>query len=234
MENAVHVVIYGDSIMRAMVPDKNFHYHSLIGGFLEKVSAGFGLQIKNRSRFGSTIERGFELLRRDLSKGTNCRYALLEYGGNDCNFDWHRVAEDPEGVHNPHTGLQSFTQILEEMAGALAGAGVQPVLMTLPPLDAQRYLDFIGRDGTDKGRILHWLGDVQMIYRFHEMYSGAIARLAQSKRIPLVDVRSRFLDKHNYRTLISEDGIHPSATGYALICSAFESFLRERTGALPA
>ena len=38
--------------------------------------------------------------------------------------------------------------------------------MSLPPLDAQRYLNFIGRLGNDTTRILHWLGNVNRIYRY--------------------------------------------------------------------
>ena len=89
--------------------------------------------------------------------------------------------------------------------------------MSLPPLDAQRYLDFIGRLGSDTGRILRWLGDVQMIYRYQEMYSAAVSQLAARLDLPLIDVRSRFLARRDYTELIARDGIHLTQTGYELI-----------------
>ena len=89
--------------------------------------------------------------------------------------------------------------------------------MTLPPLDAQRYLDFIGRLGSDKAAVLHWLGDVQMIYRWQEMYSSAISQLAGRLGLPLADVRSRFLSRRDYQSLIARDGIHLTEAGYSLV-----------------
>ena len=103
------------------------------------------------------------------------------------------------------------------MAQSLLSAGVQPILMTLPPLDAQRYLDFIGRLGSDKSAVLHWLGDVQMIYRWQELYSSAVAQLAARLGLPLADVRSRFLSRRDYQNLIARDGIHLTEAGYGLV-----------------
>ena len=65
-----------------------------------------------------------------------------------------------------------------------------------------------------------------MIYRYQELYSAAIMKLALRRRFPVVDVRSYFLDKHNYGELISYDGIHPSEAGYALIHRAFDDYLQ--------
>ena len=91
---------------------------------------------------------------------------------------------------------------------------VQPVLMTLPPIDAARYLDFICRGGADKGRILRWLGDCQMIYRYQELYSDTVAQVAAEQAVPLIPVRRAFLWDQNYCRMISADGIHLNMTGY--------------------
>jgi hypothetical protein len=103
------------------------------------------------------------------------------------------------------------------MAQSLLSNGIQPILMTLPPLDAERYLRFIGRLGNDTDAVLHWLGDVQMIYRWQELYSNGVVRLADSLNLPLVDVRSRFLSRRDYRSLIARDGIHLTEAGYGLV-----------------
>ena len=209
--------IYGDSIMKAVVVDENFKYKSLSRSILENLQQQTGLETVNRAHFGYTSEKGQVVLQRDLEKGLDCRFALLEFGGNDCDHNWAEVAADPDGEHLPQTALQTFLDNLRSMAQSLRSHGIQPILMTLPPLDAQRYLDFIGRLGSDKAAVLHWLGDVQMIYRWQEMYSAAISRLAIQLNLPLADVRSRFLSRRDYQSLIARDGIHLTEAGYQLV-----------------
>ena len=209
--------IYGDSIMKAVVVDENFKYKSLSRSILENLQQQTGLETVNRAHFGYTTEKGQVVLQRDLEKGLDCRFALLEFGGNDCDYNWAEVAADPDGEHLPQTALQTFLDNLRSMAQSLLSHGVQPILMTLPPLDAQKYLDFIGRLGSDKAAVLHWLGDVQMIYRWQEMYSAAISRLAIQLNLPLADVRSRFLSRRDYQSLIARDGIHLTEAGYQLV-----------------
>lgn len=227
-EELVTAAVYGDSIMRATVMEESRRYRTTIGDFLERLKAGFGLLVQNRSRFGSTIEKGNRLLEKDIENGLNCDFALLEYGGNDCSFAWEAVAADPAARHEPATLLENFERLLEEMVQKLKAALVVPVLMTLPPIDAERHLKFIGRNETARRNILSWLGDVQMIYRFHELYSWAVARVAQKTESILVDVRSRFLPRHDWRQLVGEDGVHLSEAGYGLVYESFCGFISER------
>ena len=209
--------IYGDSIMKAVVVDENFKYRPVVKPLLERLQQQTGLETVNRAHFGYTSDKGQQILQRDLEKGLDCTYALLEFGGNDCDHNWAEVAAAPDQEHLPHTSLQNFLHNLQSMAQTLLDRGIQPILMTLPPLDAQRYLDFIGRLGSDKNAVLHWLGDVQMIYRWQEMYSAAIAALAARLSLPLADVRSRFLCRRDYGSLIARDGIHLTEAGYGLV-----------------
>lgn len=216
------VCIYGDSIMRGTVPVAFSKYKFTIGEYLDRLAERFPMKILNRARFGAPVTKGAALLKQDLERNIAAKYALLEFGGNDCNFDWAEVSAAPEEEHYPKTSLEDFTNTLASMADALLQAGSQPVLMTLPPIDAEKYLDTIcASSDCRRENILHWLGDTQMIYRFQELYSNAISKLAARKGLPLVDVRSLFLSKRNYKQLISEDGIHPSREGYSIICSAF-------------
>ncbi len=228
MNENLKVTIYGDSIMKATVPDESFRYHFTIKPYLEKLQNMFPVEIRNRAVFGSCIAKGEKQLAVDLDRAEIGDVALLEFGGNDCNFHWNEVAQAPDSEHLPFTTLDSFISTLHKMAKQLVQRGIKPVLMTLPPIDSARYLKFIGRDGTDCRNILKWLGDVNMIYRFHEMYSNAVAKFAFKNDFELVDVRSDFLSKHNYNELISDDGIHPSKKGYDLIFESFSKVLSRR------
>lgn len=226
MALSADVCIYGDSIMRGTIPVAFSKYKFTVGEYLDRLAAVFPLKILNRARFGAPVTKGAALLKQDLERSITARYALLEFGGNDCNFDWAEVARDPDGDHQPRTSLDEFTRTLDAMTDDLIRAGSQPVLMTLPPIDAEKYLDTIcASPGCSREPILRFLGDTQMIYRYQELYSDAVSRLASRKGLPLVDVRSRFLDKRNYKQLISEDGIHPSSEGYSIILSAFQDRL---------
>ncbi len=217
------ITIYGDSIMRGTVPDLDFRYQFRFQSLLDKFLQSCSAIITNRSQFGATISKGLHTVQRDMSRGASPEYALVEYGGNDCNFDWAAISADPDGQYFPETSPEDFLQRLDDITRILKSSGVKPVLMTLPPIDAERYLRFICRNGLSYDRILSWLGDVQMIYRFHELYSNAISKFALGNDIPLIDVRAEFLNKRNLKELISPDGIHPSEKGYDLLRRIFET-----------
>ncbi len=214
--------IYGDSIMKGVFFDSLAgKYRTLPGTLFERFAEKFGLQIKNRSRFGCTISKGARMLDNALQKPEPRDFLLMEYGGNDCDFNWKEVAEQPTAQHNPHTPPAAFEQAYRGMVERVKAMGTRPVAMSLPPIDAEKYFQWITRDGLSKDRILQWLGDVQMIYRFQELYSGIITRIAYEMDCLFVDVRSAFLDKHNYKQLLCEDGIHPNEAGHELIYAAF-------------
>ena len=219
------IQIYGDSIMKAVLVDENYKYHQISSQLLDQLQQETGVTATNRAHFGYTAARGQSVLQRDLDKGLDCQIALLEFGGNDCDHNWLEVAQSPEEEHLPNTPLPKFIDTLKEMALSLRSHGIQPMLMTLPPLDAEKYLGFIGRRGADTKAVLSWLGDVQMIYRWQEMYSGAVALLAARLDLPLLDVRSRFLSRRDYTSLIARDGIHLTQAGYELIYDSFRETL---------
>lgn len=219
------IQIYGDSIMKAVVVDENYKYHPLSKELLAQFSADTGVETVNRAHFGYTSDKGQAILQRDLEKGLDCQAALLEFGGNDCDHNWSEVASAPDADHQPHNSVQDFVENLKSMIASLKRAGVQPILMTLPPLDAQKYLNFIGRLGSNTDAILHWLGDVQMIYRWQELYSNAVTQLATKENLPLVDVRSRLLSRRDYGSMIARDGIHLTEAGYHQVFEEFRNTL---------
>ena len=118
------------------------------------------------------------------------------------------------------------TLVLDKLAAIAVDKGVQPVLMTLPPIDAQRYLDFLCRNGRSKERIMDWLGDTQHIYRHQELYSDTVARLAYETGTPLIGVREMFLGEKRLPGLISADGIHLTMDGYTKLFDTLAGWLR--------
>jgi len=221
MQNKTEIRIYGDSIMMGTVIDENNRYRATIAEDLKVLEDKYSITLGNRAKFGMTVDKGLSRIEKDLENGMSCSYALVEFGGNDCNFRWSEVAEHPEEEHFPATPRRQFEELLISAVEMLKAKCITPVLMTLPPIDAERYLAFIAKAGNNCSHILSWLGDVQMIYRFQELYSSAVTKLAYETGCPYVDLRAAFLDKHNYADLLCADGIHPNEAGHALIAQTF-------------
>ena len=218
--------IYGDSLLKATVPDEDMHYRF----HLPEVMAQYPtdrLEVVNRAKMGATVTKGLSLVEHDVQRGMDARWALVAYGGNDSDFDWEAIAAAPEQEHLPHTVLPEFIEKLRCAVQELASAGVQPVLMTMPPIDGQRYFQFISRRA-DGGSILRWLGDVGRIYRHQELYSDAVAALAMTERLPLIDVRRQFLPMRDLPRYIAADGIHLTMTGYRCLFDTLAGWIRER------
>ena len=218
--------IYGDSLLKATVPDEQFRYHFHLPEVMERYS-GRQTEVVNRSKMGATIRKGQALLEHDLQRGMQADYALIAYGGNDSDFDWDAVQDSPQESHLPRTTLADFKQILRQMLRQLKDKGVQPVLMTLPPIDAQRYLDFLCRNGRSKERIMDWLGDTQHIYRHQELYSDTVAQVAYETGTPIIRVRESFLREKHLPGLISPDGIHLTMEGYTKMFDTLAGWLRQ-------
>lgn len=226
MKTVQTIGVWGDSVMKGVIYDERRGKYALLPeNGADRASRKLGLTLFNRSRMGCTVTKGLSLLKKDLQHAqTGCDAALIEFGGNDCDYDWEQVALAPDAEHQPKTPLPQFVASLREMIQLVRQKGMEPVLMTLPPIHAQRYFDFFTRTGLSGENILHWLGDVQHIYRWHERYSLAVSRVAQECGCPLADVRDAFLAERDYGDLLCADGIHPNAKGHALIERALEGF----------
>lgn len=229
MREGIRVNIYGDSLMKGTIVDENFRYRAGAAKELSSLAEQFHISLNNRARFGNTIEKGRALLDKDIEEGFACDYALIEFGGNDCNFDWCAISREPQAEHFPFTQIEAFEKVCIQMVEDIRKQGATPVLMTLPPIDSEKYFKFVSRGGNEEGNILRWLGDIHMIYRFHEMYSSTVSSIAQRMRTLLIDVRSAFLDKRCFQSLIGPDGIHLSYEGYRVLFCSLREFVRQHS-----
>ena len=207
------VVVWGDSVAKGVVYDETRGRYAL-SPITAATIAGerLGLEIVNRSRMGATVADGERMMQADLRRGLTADMAIIEYGGNDCDFNWRAISADPDAVHDPKTPAPLFAEKLQGMIDAVISAGIEPVLVTLPPIVSARYFDFISR-GLDAAHILRWLGDKDHIYRYHERYSAVISRIARDCGCRLFDLRAEFLALWDTERLFCFDGIHPNEEG---------------------
>lgn len=225
------IFVFGDSVMKGIVLEKTEDRYKLLPSTTkQQLEDDFQIKISNRSQFGQTISRGAALVKKIIDRNPSCKTVVLEFGGNDCDFDWESIAENPDIEHYPQTVLDQFVLKYQDLIDYLLDKKITPVLMNLPPLDPQRYFDFICRNGLSKERILNYLGDVGMIYRFQELYSHTIDKIAASTGSLLIDVRKAYLKRRDFTDLICIDGIHPSQAGHELLYDSIRNFLEENIG----
>lgn len=229
MDKTIHsAVIWGDSVARGVVLDESRERYRLTPSSAASIVAQqLGIEITNRSRMGMTSEEGLAMMEKDLARGISADVAIIEFGGNDCDFHWKEISKDPTALHLPRTEAGRFEQNLRNMIRKAKDAGMRPVLVNLVPINPEKYLRFISRDGLSAENILKWLGDTFQIYRYQERYSMIVSRLAQECGCKLFDIRSAFLNVWNGTTsLFCRDGIHPTEEGQRLISRAILSELQ--------
>ena len=209
------IYIFGDSILKGVTYSEEAGRHKLLPGHFAALS-DMGYTVKNCSIMGATVEEGIAQLQKRLAEPAEQTTVLLEYGGNDCDYRWADISADPEAHHLPKTPLDAFTRRYGELVSCAREKGASVYICNLVPLDAEKYMQWISR-GLSYDRILGWLGDSSMLYRWHEFYSRTTEKLAEALSCPLIDLRMPFLMSHRYRDLLSGDGIHPTAEGHRLI-----------------
>lgn len=219
------MAVLGDSILRGVVLDENTgHYVRLKESCVKAAQQQLGLSIDNFSRFGMTSDKGLEVAERRLPQQGGYDACLICFGGNDVDHCWPRVAEDPEGENPPNVPCRQYVKNMARMVDLVRRRGMEPVLVTLPPIDSQRYFRFFSRDIPRRENILHWLGSVETIYEQHKTYSESLFSLAKQLNCRIIDVRQTFFGTGDYKRLLCGDGIHPNALGHALMKDAFIAY----------
>lgn len=222
------VQIYGDSILKGVMLDSSTErYYFGTKENIEQISKDYSLDIKNNAKFGCTIKKGYMQLKKDMEKGMDCDAVVLEYGGNDCDYNWEEIAENPESEFLPKTEITDFKNTYCSMIEELKEKSITPVLISLPPISAEKYINWICRKEISKDNVLLWLGDVQRIYRFQELYSATIEDIAREYDCPFIDVRKAFLEKQDLNELLCDDGIHPNSKGHKIITDSVKSFIKK-------
>lgn len=220
-------IVWGDSLARGVVLDEARQRYTITpSSAVSIVGEKLGIEIKNRSRMGMTSSDGVLMMKKDLERGLRADVAILEFGGNDCDFCWEEISKAPDALHLPHTTAEQYEKNMRGMIAAAKEAGMEPILVNLPPVNAEGYLTFLSQHGLSKENILHWLGDAFQIYRYQERYSMIVTRIAHECGCRLLDVRSAFLNVWDCTTaLFCRDGIHPTAAGQQLMGHAILSAL---------
>ena len=226
------LVALGDSIIKGVLvrsEGERSRYSLADKSIVECCAEKLGGESLNLGKMGCTIEAGERILDRYLDKMSGAQYVLLEYGGNDSDYNWQEIAEAPEKEHFPRTRLEVFEEVYERVICKIKEMGAIPLVLSLPPLDAERYFAFFSQKWEDgfRANVMRWLGgSTNTIMSGHELYNLATMRIAQRTGAQWIDVTSGLLKGHNFRAYLCDDGIHPNERGQRMIAEAVLQSLR--------
>ncbi len=220
----VKIVALGDSITKGVVLDSENNYSVSEGSFVEILKKEKNFDINNYGRFGCTIHYGHQIIDRHPEEIATAQYTILEYGGNDCDFYWKRIALNPEAEHLPKTSLEAFRTQFIALINKVRLLGSKPIILSLPPIISDSYFKFFSRsmDTSQRSNILGWMGgEVEAIERWHEDYNRELFAIATQTATPILDITRPFGDyQEGWRSLICSDGIHPNTKGHRLIANS--------------
>ena len=224
------IEVVGDSILKGVQLDESTDRYVLNNNidtaYLEKK---YNLKINNRSAFGCTVTKGIKTVARVLGAEKPCDALVVNFGGNDCDFYWKEISDNPDGEHLPHTPKEQFRKIYTEMIQMIKERGITPVAVTLPPLDSDMFFErFCG--GLDTQNVMKWLKRRSIIFEHHAEYSHTVECVAKEFDVPVVDIRSAFLAEGHYSRFLCRDGTHPNTDGQRIITRTFDAFAQRYLG----
>lgn len=135
-------------------------------------------------------------------------------------YDWKAIAIDPSGHHEPKIDLVAYKALYTNKIAQARAHGQEPVLVSLPIMDENRYFAFItrGMSMQERKNILYWLGGkTERLRNIHALYNLALFRLAALQCIHIVDVTSPMLAHAHFDELLEQDGVTLSPAGEALV-----------------
>lgn len=135
-------------------------------------------------------------------------------------FDWRAIAADPSGRHESNIDLVAYNALYINKIAQARARGLEPVLVSLPVMDENRYFAFItrGMSMQERKNLLYWLGGkTERLRNIHELYNLALFRLAATQCVHIIDITSPMLATPNYNELLEQDGVTLSEAGESLV-----------------
>ena len=117
-------MVFWDSVLKGVIYENNIYKVSQ-NRFSNICEDILGVPIENKAKFGSTISIGKNIIFKniELIKETKSKYVVMEFGGNDCDYNWREISENPD---KEHYSKSSITQFIEIYSNLLCDDGIHP------------------------------------------------------------------------------------------------------------
>ncbi|MBO4454000.1 MAG: hypothetical protein J5761_02970 [Paludibacteraceae bacterium] len=139
---------------------------------------------------------------------------------NGLQYDWKAIAANPSAKHEPKMDLVAYKALYINKIAQARACGQEPVLVSLPIMDENRYFAHIthGMTMQERKNVLYWLGGkTERLRNIHAQYNLLLFRLASLQCVHIIDVTSPMLACTRFDELLEADGITLSAEGQALV-----------------
>lgn len=230
MQN-LNITLIGDSIAKGITTE-NFKLSKLEKCASALIENYLNVKINNLSVYGQTIKRVQEKnLIENYIENLNPalrNIVVFSIGGNDSDYNWKEVAENPLIYHSPKTKEDEFVDVLNIMIKKLKQHNVDVWLTGLPPIHSERYFKNVICKIADGDKILKFYnGDITNIQRHQELYNFLNYKTAVKNDCKFLDIRSCFLLKRDFLDSFCIDGVHPNEQGHLEIATEIIKQLNE-------
>lgn len=156
--------MFGDSLMRGVMPDEAWNYHSSDAIGFEAMQAQYNMKFLNFAMPTFTSERVKMWLTQIMSNHPVPDVAFLECGGNDCDYNWKSICEGRcDYEHRHRVAPQDFKKNYENMIHLLQEKGVAVTAVIAPPIAIEVYLSYLLKSGVDKDIMSEYVNSVQQM-----------------------------------------------------------------------
>lgn len=231
-ENNNHnYVLFSDSIGKGLYFDENLNIQKLKYNVCDLFKTKSNIDITNNSVFGQTLKRLDDKKQIDKYLSTINKEVtntcIIWLGGNDSDYDWSLVSLNPDKFYSSRTNIYEFEDILINTIKKLKDNNVNVILVSILPVDSNRYFNNVLCKKYNGENILKFLkNDLTNLYRHQELFNNCILKCAYSTNTTLIDLRSILLKDNSFLSMLSSDGIHLNESGQDFIYNYLKLFIK--------
>ncbi|MBP3741981.1 MAG: SGNH/GDSL hydrolase family protein [Treponema sp.] len=221
----ISIVVFGDSILKGVVtiPESKNLFDVTENDSLSLAQKELGFELDNRSIYGNITSKGLVKLQKYLEKGGHADLCVIEFGSNDCDYDWNIFTPGAQlpafDSIPPKVPMNDYLTNLEAMVNLCRKHKITPVIMNLIPYICDKWFKTIAK-GHDQAAILQFLGgSADTLGKNQEKYYKALMDFVSKKGLQLIDVWKLFSGLEKPEDFMCDDGIHPNEEGYKLLAN---------------
>ena len=210
------LVVFGDSILKGVItiPESKNLFDVTENDSLSLAQKKLGFEMDNRSIYGNITSKGLSKLQKFFEKGGEADFCIIEFGSNDCDYDWGTLVQK--------VPLEQYLENLFQMVNLCRENKVTPLMMGLIPYVCDDWIKTIIK-GHDEAAILNFLGGTpDTLGKNQLVYKNAQADFVKKNNVQFLDPWEIFAGHKEY---MCYDGIHPNEQGYKLLSNAWIEFL---------